>query len=89
MSRFTALSVVALVVALAAGCDDKKDAPAGADAAATGAATSTNVVALGSAPSIGKVADDPSEADFEEEAEKTINAANLESEIAKMEAELK
>ncbi len=90
MSRFTALGIATLLVTFAVACDDKKDTPAASDAGTT--STTTTASAGGSAGSLGaKVAgnDDPSEEDFEDEAEKSINAGNLESEIAKMEAELK
>ena len=68
--------VVGLVAALAAaGCEEKKDAPAaGAGATPTGAAA--------------QAADLPTEADFEEEAEKEISKDNVEAKLDELEKEI-
>ena len=83
MSRLTAIVVLTVVAAFAGGCD-KKDETAGA--ATTATVVSTAAVAGGVKAG---TSDDPVEQDFEDEAEASITAANLEAEIAKMEAELK
>ena len=91
MNRTASLGLAVALLALASACDDKKDTPAmTTDAAATMATgTAATAAASGSAGSPLTASADATEEDFEEEAEKSITASNLEAEIAKMEAELK
>lgn len=80
MSRFSTIASLLLVGALVTvgtGCG-KKD-----DAATTGGA------APGAATSATAAGDEPVEQDFEDEAEASVNEGNLETELAKMESELK
>ena len=87
MSRLASIGTVTVLAALAAlatGCDDKKT-----DTTATDASAPLATGATASGTAVAAAGDEPSEADFEEEAERSITASNLEAEIAKMEAELK
>ena len=73
MTRLSLAVSAALFLVTAAGCG-KKDEPTSTGAAPSSAASD---------------AAEPVEQDFEEEAEASINAGNLETELAKMEAEVK
>ena len=74
MSR--AIHVMGLFVALAAvGCEEKKE-PAAAGAAATPAGAAAQAEEL------------PTEADFEEEAQKEISKDNVDGELDKLEKEI-
>jgi hypothetical protein len=87
---FAALSVAA--VASLAGCDDKKapDVPTVTPPTPSAEPTAAVSAAPSAAPSaVAAVEDDtPTEEDFEEDSE-TITTANLDSELSKLEAELK
>jgi hypothetical protein len=78
--------------ALLSGCgDEKKDAPATPTSTAAGQKPTTTAAAGSTAATTAAVAandDIPSEADFEEQAEKDITAANLEAELDKLEKEI-
>jgi uncharacterized lipoprotein YbaY len=76
--------------ALLAGCgDDKKDAMPAPTSTAAAQKPTTAAAANTTAPAAVAANDDiPSEADFEEQTEKDITAANLEAELDKLEKEI-
>ena len=82
------LWIGAIALLLVAGCDQKTEAPAGAAGSSKVAATP----ALAAPPSGAAVAvkDDeiPTEADFEDEAEKDITADRLDAELDKLDKEI-
>lgn len=100
MKRSTKLSLASLLfgalsvasVAALAGCDDKKapDVPTVTPPTPSAEPTAAVSAAPSAAPSaVAAVEDDtPTEEDFEEDSE-TITAASLDSELSKLEAELK
>jgi hypothetical protein len=77
------ICLVALSLALAA-CD-KKEEPTSTPASGAGEKTSGATLP---AAAQADTADIPTEADFEEEAEQQITAANMESELARLEKEI-
>lgn len=90
--QLLACAVTALFVL--AGCDDdKKDASAQGTTTAAAkppvtAAAATTTSAAATTAAVAATDDIPSEADFEEQAEKDITADNLEAELAKLEKEV-
>lgn len=78
MSRIACIACIAASLALAA-CEQKSDAP---PAPTPPAAGNTN------APAAAQQGDVPTEQDFEEEAEKDITAANMDSELDKLDSEI-
>lgn len=84
MSRLASVAAVTVLLAFAAGCDKKEETT-------STATTATVITTPGMAAPGAKAAasDEPVEQDFEDEAETSITAANLEAEIVKMEAEIK
>jgi hypothetical protein len=91
------LGVIVTGAALAlvlAGCggDEKKDGPSATPSGTAAAQKPTTTAAAAPTPTQQAVAanddDIPSEADFEEEAEKDITADSVESELDKLEKEL-
>lgn len=90
------LAIIACALTLglfAAGCgDDKKDAaptaPSGAAAAQTQKPAAANTAAPGTTAAVAANDDVPSESDFEDEAEKSINKDNVEAELDKLEKEI-
>jgi hypothetical protein len=83
-----------ILVALVAGCgDDKKDAPATPTSTVaaqkpTTTAAAGNTAAAANTAAVAANDDIPSEADFEEQAEKDITADNMEAELEKLEKEI-
>ena len=87
MSRLASVVAVTALLAFATGCDKKPETTTGSDTTTTATVVTTPGMA---APGTKAAAsDEPVEQDFEDEAEASITAANLEAEIVKMEAELK
>lgn len=77
---------IGAIALLLIGCDQKSEAPAGASAPSKSGAASAPASPEGAAA----VKDDeiPTEADFEDEAEKEITADNLDAELDKLDKEI-
>ena len=96
MKKIAILAAALTLGALATGCgDDKKDATPPAQsgaAAATQKASAMPAAANSAAPAttaaVASNDDIPSEADFEDEAEKDITADNVDSDLDKLEKEI-
>jgi hypothetical protein len=78
--------IAAMALCLVA-CEENKSASPSATAP-TGAAPAGTGAATAAAGQMAQADDIPDESDFDEEAEKTITAGNLEAEIDKLEKEI-
>jgi len=78
--------LVALVCLALVACEQKADPAAGSTSAKASTTAAANTTAAAAQP--GAQDDPPTEQDFEDEAEKTITSANVDSELEKLEKEI-
>jgi hypothetical protein len=80
VKRLAFAPLVALICLALPACEEKTDPAAGSTTAKSTAAANTTAAA--------KTEDPPTEQDFEEQAEKEITSANVDSELDKLEKEI-